>query len=116
MANLLINGSLCLTDLIQHAKAGHSAFSKGKNGKIYFNFTEWVNDEPNQYGQHSSYQLNSSKEKKAEDLQMFGKCYIGNGKKSEGGAGEHITAADVDELGEVEIPSADPTPVDDLPF
>lgn len=109
MANnaLLINGSLCLTDIVEKAKAGHSAFTKGKNGKIYFNFTEWVNETPNEFGQHSSYQLNSTKEKKADELAQYGKCYIGNGKKSEGGGGEPPSTNDV----------ADATAgLDDLPF
>jgi len=78
--SILLNGSICLTDLITHAKNGHSAFVKGaKNGKIYFNFSQWVNVEPDQYKNHSSILLNSSKENKAEE----GKIYIGNAKKSE---------------------------------
>jgi hypothetical protein len=77
--SILINSSVCLTDLVNHAKAGHSAFSKGKNGKVYVNLTEWINAEPNQYGQHSSILLNSRKEKKDEE----GKVYVGNGRKSE---------------------------------
>jgi hypothetical protein len=87
---ILINGSLCLTDMVEKAKAGHSAFVKGKNGKIYVNITEWVNDEPNQFGQHVSYLLNSSKEKKEEE----GKVYIGNGKKSESSGGTPVTSND----------------------
>lgn len=92
--SILINGSLCLTDLVAKAKEGHSAFSKGKNGKIYVAFTEWVNDEPNEYGQHSCYLLNSTKEKKEAE----GKVYIGNGKKSEASGGAPVTASDADAL------------------
>lgn len=97
---ILLNGSICLTDIIDKAKEKHSAFSKGKNGKIYVNITCWVNDEPNQFGQHASLLLNSSKEKKDDE----GKVYIGNMKKSEQGGAEPVTAADTDNLG------------DDLPF
>ena len=51
---ILLNGSLCLTDLINQAKLKHSAFTKAANGKIYFNITQWVNDEPDKYGNVSS--------------------------------------------------------------
>lgn len=75
-----ILGSMCLTTLIEKAKQGHSAFSKSqKDGKVYFNYAEWVNDDPNEYGQHSSILLSSTKEKKEEE----GKVYVGNGKKYE---------------------------------
>lgn len=88
---ILVNGSLCLTDMIEKCKAGHSAFRKSdKNGKIYVSYTEWINDEPNQHGQHTSILLNSTKEKKDEE----GKVYIGNGKKSEGGGGSPVAAND----------------------
>lgn len=83
---ILINGSICLSDLVQKYKEGHSAFSRGKNGKVYFNYTEWINEEENQYGHHSSVQLNSSKEKKEAE----GKTYVGNGKRSTLGGGEPI--------------------------
>lgn len=75
----LLNGSICLTDLIAQAKAGHSAFTKAKNGKIYFNFLQWVNEEPDQYKNHSSLLLNSTKDMRDAE----GKVYIGNAKKSE---------------------------------
>lgn len=75
-----ILGSMCLTTLIEKAKQGHSAFSKSqKDGKVYFNYAEWINDDPNEYGQHSSILLSSTKEKKEEE----GKIYVGNGKKYE---------------------------------
>lgn len=75
-----ILGSICLTTLIEKAKQGHSAFSKSaKDGKVYFNYAEWINDEPNDFGQHSSLLLSSSKEMKETE----GKVYIGNGKKFE---------------------------------
>lgn len=109
--NTVINGSICLTDLIDKCKAGHSAFTKGKNGKIYLNYTEWINDEPNQYGQHSSLLLNSHKDKKAEE----GKVYIGNGKK-----GEYVAEAPNDnDKANLDIstaPVASGEPIDDLPF
>ena len=90
--------------ILEKAKAQHSAFSKSeKNGHIYFNITQWVNDEPNDFGQHSSLLLNSSKEKKEAE----GKVYIGNAKKVEGQQGQAaVTAADV-----AAIPAAS-----DLPF
>lgn len=35
--NQLFGGSLCLTEMIEQAKKGHSAFSKAQNGKVYCN-------------------------------------------------------------------------------
>lgn len=71
--------------ILEKAKAKHSAFSKStKNGHIYFNITQWINDEPNEFGQHSSLLLNSSKEGKETE----GKVYIGNAKKVEGGGNQ----------------------------
>mgnify|MGYP000010409294 FL=1 len=75
MANLLV-GSICLTDLNEQAKKGHSAFSRGKNGKIYVNINLWVNETPDQYGNTISIQLNSKKEVRETE----GKIYIGNAK------------------------------------
>jgi hypothetical protein len=84
-----ILGSMCLTTLIEKAKEGHSAFSKSaKDGRVYFNYAEWINDEPNEYGQHSSILLSSSKEKKDAE----GKVYVGNGKKFEN---KPVTASDL---------------------
>lgn len=75
-----ILGSICLTTLIEKAKEGHSAFSKSaKDGKVYFNYAEWINDDPNEWGQHSSILLSSSKKRKDTE----GKVYVGNGKKFE---------------------------------
>lgn len=76
----LLGGSMCLTDLINQAKLGHSAFSKSeKNGKIYFNFNQWINDQKDQYGNDASFLLNSSKEMKESE----GKIYFGNAKRVE---------------------------------
>lgn len=102
--SILLNGSLDLTLILEKAKGKHSAFSKSeKNGHIYFNITQWINDEPNEFGQHSSLLLNSSKEGKETE----GKVYIGNAKKVEGQQG----AAPVSSKDAEELPAAD-----DLPF
>lgn len=101
---ILLNGSLDLTLILEKAKAKHSSFSKStKNNHIYFNITQWVNDEPNEYGQHSSLLLNSSKEGKETE----GKVYIGNAKKVEGGGNQEP----LKETDTTEIPNTD-----DLPF
>lgn len=102
MANTLISGSLCLTDLVEKAKAGHSAFVRGKNGKVYVNITQWLNEEPDQYGNHTSYQLNSHKDKREQE----GKTYIGNGKVMQIGGGEAV------QPGAADLNNA----LDDLPF
>jgi hypothetical protein len=118
-----ILGSMCLTTLIEKAKEGHSAFSKSqKDGRVYFNYAEWINDEANEYGQHSSILLSSSKEKK--DIE--GKVYVGNGKRFEN---KPITASDLPQDGwDTGVPVREPKkkeeetavaaaePPDDLPF
>jgi hypothetical protein len=102
--NQLLNGSLDLTMILEKAKAKHSAFSKSeKNGHIYFNITQWINDEPNEFGQHSSLLLNSSKEGKETE----GKVYIGNAKKVEGGG----NSVPLDSKATEELPETG-----DLPF
>jgi hypothetical protein len=103
--SILLNGSLDLTLILEKAKEKHSAFSKSeKNGHLYFNITQWVNDEPNDFGQHSSLLLNS---KSKETQESEGKVYIGNAKKAESGGGAvQLTDAVV-----AELPA-----VDTLPF
>lgn len=93
----LLNGSLCLTDLLEQAKKGHSAFTRGKNDKIYVNFQQWINEEADQYGNHSSFNLNSHKDKRDEELKANNgkKIYFGNAKVSEkGGTAAPVTAQD----------------------
>lgn len=120
---ILITGSICLTTLIEKAKEGHSAFTKSaKDGKIYFNYAEWINDKPNDWGQHSSILLSSAKEKKEAE----GKIYVGNGKKFEN---KPVTNSDLpgDDFGEDvpvrELKKHGPAaanditdPISDLPF
>jgi hypothetical protein len=98
----LLTGSICLTDLIEKAKQKHSAFSKANNGKIYFNFSQWINDEPDNYGNHSSIRLNSKKDQ----AEAEGKVYIGNAKKYEQKEPEPISSQDA-----ASLPKDD-----DLPF
>lgn len=93
MENRLLTGSLCLTDIVEKAKQGHSAFTKAANGKIYFNFLQWLNSEPDKFGNQSSLQLNSKKDKKDEE----GKQYIGNAKFMEAG-GEAPAPEEVPDL------------------
>jgi hypothetical protein len=75
MANKPMHGSICMTDLSEAFKKNHSAFNKSeKNGKLYANIAVWMNDQPDQYGNILSFQLNSKKD--AED----DKVYFGNAK------------------------------------
>jgi hypothetical protein len=75
MANKPMHGSICLSDLGDAYKAGHSAFNKSeKNGKVYANIAVWMNDQPDQYGNILSFQLNSKKDATDE------KVYFGNAK------------------------------------
>ena len=77
--NQLFGGSICVTDLMDTLKKGHSAFSKARNGKVYANILVWQNDEPDQYGNQVSLQLSSTKDKRDSEE----KVYIGNAKKLE---------------------------------
>lgn len=101
MNGKVLNGSICLTELVAQCKKGHSAFSKADNGKLYFNVALWLNDEPDKYGNHMSIQLSSKKESKDKD----GKVYIGNAKFSDKAGGAPIKPSDTKELD-----------LDDMPF
>jgi len=82
MANKPMHGSICLTDLGDAFKAGHSAFNKSeKNGKVYANIAVWMNDEPDQYGNILSFQLNSKKDA-ADDKVYFGNAKLPDGAKA----------------------------------
>jgi hypothetical protein len=77
----MFGGSLCVTDILEMAKKGHSAFSKSaKNDKVYMNVVIWQNDKPDEYGNSMSIQLSSVKEKRDVEKDKFGKGYIGNAK------------------------------------
>lgn len=122
----LINLSLCLTDLIDLANKGHSAFSRSqKNGKVYVNLTQWINDEPDQYNNNASVQLNPHKDKRDADIAAFGKCYVGNGKYAQRpepqAAGNAGASLDMSRFGGAPPApgantSAAATGYDDLPF
>ena len=51
-------------------------FISGKDGKVYYNFTVSVNDEPNQFGQNVS--LTDSQTQEEREAKK-GKVYLGNG-------------------------------------
>lgn len=114
MSSQFILGSLCLTTLIEKANEGHSAFSKStKDGKIYVNYAEWVNDELNEFGQHSSILLSSHKDKKDSE----GKIYIGNGKKYD--SSQPLSSKDKISANFGNVPVREKKteePKDDLPF
>jgi hypothetical protein len=75
MDKIRINGSICLSDISEKYKQGHSAFSTAANGKIYMNFTGWVNSANDDF-KDFSLQLNSKQDKQESE----GKVYVGNGK------------------------------------
>jgi len=102
MEKIRINGSICLTDLLKEAKAGHSAFSKAGNGKIYCNFTGWCNDNKDDF-KDFSLQLNSTKEKSDAE----GKVYFGNGKikpNQNNFSGEPLSQQDTNDLDCSDLP------------
>jgi hypothetical protein len=58
MSKQQLIGSICLTDLIEFAKKGHTSFSKAENGKIYANVKVWINETPDQFKNDASIQIN----------------------------------------------------------
>jgi hypothetical protein len=81
----LRTASICFTDLMEAAKAGHTAFSRSKNNKVYFNVAIWDNEQANQFGQNVSIQLSPKKDTESKAL------YIGNGTKKDNAIAEKIT-------------------------
>jgi hypothetical protein len=70
---IILNGSINLS------KLDKSRFVKGKNGAVYVNFTTFVSDEPNEYGQDVSFVEGQTKEEREAKTP---RNYIGNGKIS----------------------------------
>jgi hypothetical protein len=113
-------GSICLSELLEHAKAKHSSFSKAENGKIYASVNVWINDKEDKFGNLLSIQLNPTKEMK--DVEK--KFYIGNCKKALGN--QQIQDNDVSDLdapldvpvrqNSAAAPNAANPADDDLPF
>lgn len=102
MANgKLFTGSISLTKLLAEAKKPHSAFYTGKDSNKYCNIKIWVNDEPDQFGNHVSIQLNGKKD--TEDY----KVYLGNLKSFEQKEPEQFNQNDAKEIADID---------DDLPF
>lgn len=96
---ILLNGSICLSDLIDQAKQKNEAFTKADNGKIYFNFTQWINPEEDQYKNHSSLKLNPPKDSKSD------KAFFGNAKKVEFTASASaLTDNDLESVNEDDLP------------
>lgn len=98
-------GSLNFSRMIEAAKAGHSAFTKSeKTGEIFCAFKSWKNDQPDQYKNDGSIQLNSTKEKADQEKDLFKKGYLGNFKIQK-------TTSEISQSDKEEIPEPD-----DLPF
>ena len=115
-------GSICVTDIIEHANKKHSAFSKADNGKIYADLNIWLNDDVDKFGNIMTAQLNPKKDLREQD----GQPYIGNFRESERKA---ITSRDAGNMSlPSDIPAREKTtsvaatandikePIDDLPF
>lgn len=119
MNNQLFGGSICLTDLNDQARKGHSAFSKAQNGKIYINILTWLNEEKDKFGNIMSHQLSSSKDMRERE----GKVYIGNSKPLE--SSKPVNGGDIppeNDFNNIPVRTKDETnnfsaPIaDDLPF
>ena len=96
-------GQINMTELIDAMKEKHSAFKKISSKKtpgkeiILANVTMWENDQPDQYGNTISLQLNSREDAKA----LEGKVYIANLKLSVPKENP-ITQKDVNALNELD--------------
>jgi hypothetical protein len=97
MNGKILKGSICITDLLTYLKKGHSAFTKGKNEKLYANIVLFLNDQPDQYNNSLSMQLSSTQELKAKDLALNnGKpVYMGNAKYSKKDQPKPINQSDI---------------------
>jgi hypothetical protein len=112
--NQLFGGSICLTELNEQARNGHSAFSKANNGKIYVNILTWINEEADEYGNTMSHQLSSTKEMREKEK----KVYIGNSKPLQ--TNKPVAKNDIPDESNFNVPTRskaqDNEPIDDLPF
>ena len=114
-SNQLFGGSICISDILDQMKNGHSSFTKSaKNQKIYCNILVWLNDEKDEYGNDMSLQLSSTKDKREQE----GKIYFGNTKRLE--TTKPISAKDIPDTSSYNIPvrekQTDKPVEDDLPF
>jgi hypothetical protein len=89
--NQLFGGSICLTEMVEQAKKGHSAFSKAQNGKVYCNILTWLNEKEDKYGNIMSHQLSSQKDMR----EVEGLIYIGNSKALQ--SSKPVTKNDIDD-------------------
>lgn len=112
MDNQLFVGSICLSELNDQARRGHSAFSKANNGKIYVNILTWCNKEADKFGNTMSHQLSSSKDRREQE----GKIYIGNSKPLE--TNKPVSSSDIPDDNDFNVPTREKTAnaIDDLPF
>ena len=85
--------SLDLTNIIELANQGHSAFTKGNNGKIYCNVLIGDRAEKDKFDNDVYAMLNPTKDKKDVD----GGKFVGNGRKYEY-ASQPVTSGDVNAL------------------
>lgn len=67
-------GSLDLSEILEAANKKHSAFSRAKNGRVYFNVNVYINDAPDKFGNQMKLVLSSSKDAYKNE----GKIFIGN--------------------------------------
>lgn len=89
-----LTGAICLTDIPK------DKIWTAKSGKKYLSIKLWINDKPDDYGNHASIQVNQTKEEREAKVK---KSYIGNLKYPQD---ESVKSQDVETI-EVE---------EDLPF
>ncbi len=101
-------GSICVSDILDALRNKHSAFSKGKNGKIYMNSTVWLNEHNDEFGNIMSQQANPAKDSKEQ------KFYIGNFKKSQNQT-KPITDKDIPKDTDFDLPESTKKQFEDAP-
>ena len=101
MEKIRINGSICLSELNELAKAGHSAFSRVEatdgTSRIYVNFTGWCNSCNDDFKDFSA-NVNGKQDMKDNDANiltsMKSKGYIASGKIKPNSGDQYGTVVD----------------------
>lgn len=88
-------------------------FVKGKNGKVYYNFTVSINDETNQFGQNvSAFDSQTKEEREAKKK----KDYLGNGKVVWTDDSIVVAVRQDEDSKPAPAPAVETTSGDDFPF
>jgi len=93
----LYGATIDVNKFIENLKKGHSAFWRNDKGEVKCNINIWHNDQPDQYGNEMSIQLNSKQDKRETE----GKIYIANAKKVKPKEPEAVKVDDIPDLADL---------------